>query len=327
MKVLHIMLSRGLGGIEQVFLDYTNMLRSKGFDVLPVIHPKAAIRESASDAILLPNRGKWDILAMLRLRNIIRTQKPDYIITHGNRALTFARAVANQKKLFPVAHNYWIDGFRGLQNAIAITQDISKHLQNIGVKNVHIIPNIVTPPAVTIKREAPQNPPVIGAMGRLVYKKGFDLFLHALAQLKADFIPFKAIIGGTGKEESALKTLCKHLGLDNDVTFIGWVKDKAGFFDALDVFCLPSRSEPFGIVLLEAFAHGVPVVSTRNEGASHIATHKKDAWLTDENELAEGLKTLLSQSDMQKMIRENAYNTAQEYHPNIVSKRLKKILQ
>jgi glycosyltransferase involved in cell wall biosynthesis len=326
MKVLHIMLSRGLGGIEQVFLDYTAMLRAEGIEVLPVIHPTAAISEHVSGAILLPNWGKWDIGAIWRLYKIVRQYQPDIILTHGNRALSFARYAKGKTPLFPVAHNYWLRGFRGLKNAIAITEDVAKNLRNIGVFNVHVVPNVVQAPAEMPPHDALKSPPVIGTMGRFVHKKGFDLFLHALAELKTQAKAFKAVIGGGGEEETALKKLCSDLGLEQDVTFIGWVKDKAPFFASLDVFCLPSRSEPFGIVLLEAFAHGVPVVSTRNEGASQIATHEKDALLMDEGNLAEGLKMMLSHPDIRNSLRDDARLTAQQYHPNIIGKRLKAIL-
>lgn len=323
MKVLHIMLSRGLGGIEQVFLDYTMMLRAEGLDVIPVVHPEALIASHAPDAIMLPNFGKWDVRAMLRLRKILQLHSPDCIITHGNRALSLVRPICGKIKLFPVAHNYWLKRFKGLQNAIAITEDVAKHLRNEGVTNVKVIPNIIKTPTTITSRDTLQTPLIIGTMGRFVHKKGFDIFIQALASLKEKNIPFQAVIGGSGEEEKTLKTLSANLNLQENIRFIGWVKDKTAFFSNLDIFCLPSRSEPFGIVLLEAFAHGIPVVSTPNEGATQISTHKKDVLLCDEKNLAEGIISLIQDDNLRQKIRKNALSTAENYHPNIIAKRLK----
>ena len=192
MKILHLMLSQGLGGIEQVFLDYTKMLRAEGIEVIPVIHPNAAIRTQVPDAIFLPNRGSWDLFAKWRMRKLLRTHQPDIVLTHGNRAMAFGK---QHGKLVAVSHNYWLKHFKGINNAIAITEDIAQKLRALKVRNVNVIPNVISVPAQFPTRRPYRTPPVIGTMGRFVHKKGFDNFLHVLAKLNT---PFTAIIGGTG---------------------------------------------------------------------------------------------------------------------------------
>lgn len=325
MKVMNIMLSRGLGGIEQVFLDYTDMLRAEGVEVIPVMHPQSEIRNRVADPVYLANYGKWDIGAMYRLRQCLKLYKPDRIITHGNRALSLVRYLCDRKSLYPVAHNYWISHFHHLPNAIAITQDIAEKLKQQGVKNFQVIPNIVRAETAP-KPPSNHYPPVIGTMGRMVHKKGFDHFLRALSVLKANHVPFKAVIGGSGEEEQALKKLSAELKLDDVLTFLGWITNKEEFFNSLDVFCLPSRSEPFGIVLLEALARGIPVVSTKNEGATQITTNGVDAMLCDAENLAKTIQELLSNPNVMESLRHNGFQTAQKYSPNIVGKKLKNIL-
>src|SRR6202034_4671627 len=83
-------------------------------------------------------------------------------------------------------------------------------------------------------------------------------------------IPFKAVLAGEGEEEGALRDLAREKGLGEELRFAGWVTDKQAFFDSIDLFCLPSHHEPFGIVLLEAMAQGLPVVATASEGPSEI---------------------------------------------------------
>src|SRR5690606_14555844 len=72
------------------------------------------------------------------------------------------------------------------------------------------------------------------------------------------------------EDEASLRALAEARGVT--LRFAGWVEDKAAFFDAIDLFVLPSLHEPFGIVLLEAFAHGVPAVTTETEGPREIVT-------------------------------------------------------
>ena len=318
------MLARGLGGIEQVFLDYTEMMRAEGLEVIPVIHPQAAIRPQVPDAVFLPNRGTWDVFAMLRMQKLIATHKPDIILTHGRRALAFGK---QGKRVVPVGHNYWLQHFRGLKNALAITEDVAQELRKLHVKNVQVVPNIVHVPMHLPARPIYRTPPVIGAMGRFVHKKGFDIFIQALATLKARNIPFNAVLGGSGEEERRLKSLAHKLGLENQLRFIGWVEDKDAFFEQIDIFCLPSRSEPFGIVLLEAFAHGVPVVSSMNEGASVIANNEHDAILYGEGRLADELGYLLKNELVGRNMVSNAFEKAKSYQPAVIGKKLKEALE
>ena len=77
---------------------------------------------------------------------------------------------------------------------------------------------------------------------------------------------FRLEIGGDGPERDSLEALAARLGIGDRVTFCGWVDDVAAFLADADLFVLPSRIEPFGIVVLEAMACGVPIVATRVSG-------------------------------------------------------------
>lgn len=327
MKCLHIMLSRGLGGIEQVFLDHTAMLREQGWQVVPVTHPKAAVNASLDATLALPNWGAWDRFASWRLKRLIAQEKPDILLTHGSRALTLARRAAGVTPLVAMAHNYWLKPFCGLQHAFAITPDVAKALAQEGVREVTVIPNIVQPVAdIAPARRTPQKPPVIGAMGRFVEKKGFADLLTALAELKLFGQPFRAVIAGDGEEAKNLQAQCTELGLEDFVRFPGWAKDKRAFFDSIDVFCLPSRHEPFGIVLLEAMAHGVPVVTTPSEGPSQIATPETNALFAHSSELASALRRLLNEPALAEKIRQGGLETAARHAPSIVGPQLSSAL-
>jgi glycosyltransferase involved in cell wall biosynthesis len=103
--------------------------------------------------------------------------------------------------------------------------------------------------------------PLVLFVGRLIYYKGVDVLVRAMAGVEAD-----CVLVGAGPLEGELRELATALGISERISFVPPVSDEelAAYFRAADVFCLPSveRSEAFGIVQLEAHASGTPVVCT-----------------------------------------------------------------
>lgn len=153
-----------------------------------------------------------------------------------------------------------------------------------------------------------QNLITIGTMARFVPKKNLLMFLDALALLKEQDISFKALIGGQGEQQAELQAKTHQLKLENNVEFLGWVADTQEFYQNIDIYCLPSADEPFGIVILEAFKAGVPVVSTKTLGPVDIIEHGKTGLLCDINAaaLAEELAELSKQPKLAAKLIKNA---------------------
>jgi glycosyltransferase involved in cell wall biosynthesis len=86
-------------------------------------------------------------------------------------------------------------------------------------------------------------------------------------------------LAGGGEEHENLKALVEKYHLQENVNFIGWVNDKKEFFDKIDIFCLPSLVEPFGVIVLEAMLYDKPIIATEAEGPKEIITHMKDGIL------------------------------------------------
>jgi glycosyltransferase involved in cell wall biosynthesis len=99
----------------------------------------------------------------------------------------------------------------------------------------------------------------------MVSRMGIDVFLDALAQLEPDIPRFQAFLGGEGPDRGALEARAAASGLTGRVRFLGRLTDDevAAAYAAADLFVLPTTSlECFGIITLEAFARGCPVVAT-----------------------------------------------------------------
>jgi glycosyltransferase involved in cell wall biosynthesis len=336
--ILNIMLSRGSGGIEQAFVDYCEGLQQRGHRITAVTHPAAAVNKQLEaigvSIISLRNFGEWDPLAVHRLRKQIGILHPDIAIAHAGRAFILARkAITNQCPLVGVAHNYnaRISRFAKADGTFSITHDLIRHLTTLGLQESRIfhIPNMVRCHELP-HRESRHKPPVIGAMGRFVKKKGFDVFIDALTLVKHRGYNFKAILAGSGAEEKALRAKIREAGLENIVSMPGWVEDKKEFFNSIDVFCLPSLHEPFGIVLLEAFIHGVPVISTDSEGPRDFITANFDALVVRTGssiDIADAIIKMLDGEHMADELAANAFAKAKTtYSIDGISGRIEKAL-
>ena len=114
----------------------------------------------------------------------------------------------------------------------------------------------------------------IFAAGRFVRKKGFDLLLKAIPEVLASDCRIRFQIAGDGPDFDELKKLQSELRLEDKVQFLGFCNDVPLLMKQSDLFVMPSLSEPFGNILLEAMATGTPIVTTRNNGALHSLNDK-----------------------------------------------------
>ncbi|MBP7189995.1 MAG: glycosyltransferase family 4 protein [Rickettsiaceae bacterium] len=327
-KILNIMLSRDLGGIQQSFVDYSKALKIAGYDVVSVISTGAKVK--IDDPVYrIVNLGNWDILSILQLALIISSFKPDVIIAHGNRAMKFAQKTKSSKSiLIGVAHNYSTKCIKECDYIFAITGHLRNYLisQDVPKKKLMLMPNMIDVSSSPYIEQELSDVPVIGVMGRFVKKKGFDFFLYSLSLLKARGVKFKAIIAGGGEEDIKLQELSAKLSLDDTVEFIGWVSNKDDFFDKIDIFCLPSTHEPFGIIVLEAMSYSKPVVSTDSEGPSEMIKDGKTGVLCNvgsAKDMADKLEYLIVNKDLTKVMAKNAYlSICKNYDIKVASRKL-----
>ena len=125
--------------------------------------------------------------------------------------------------------------------------------------------------------------PYILALGRIVEKKGFDLLLEAYAGLDPERHEVDLVIAGAGGAVDGLRQQAAGLGVEDRVHLVGRL-DRKGVAEAMAgaaLFVMPSRLEPFGIVILEAWRAGVAVVATNRGGAPEFVGDGQDGVLVD----------------------------------------------
>lgn len=167
----------------------------------------------------------------------------------------------------------------------------------------------------------PQEGPVVLALGRVEHKKGFDLLLRAFARLlAARQVPASArlVIGGDGSALASLGTLAKDLGVAEHVVLPGRL-DRAAVASAVgaaDVFVVPSRVEAFGIVALEAWRGGCPLVMTRHGGAGDFVTDGVDGLVVDPEDtgaLAGAIASVLGQPELAERLAAAASRRVRDF--------------
>jgi glycosyltransferase involved in cell wall biosynthesis len=153
-------------------------------------------------------------------------------------------------------------------------------------------------------------------LGRLTYQKGPDLMLEAIPNVLRDYPNAKFIFSGDGDMRGNLENRARQLNLSHAVKFTGYVplNEKDNLLKACDFLVVPSRNEPFGIVVLEAWSCGKPVIATHGTGAGEIVWHDVTGLKVyhDPNSIAWGIKSMFSNNEKARWMGENGRSAAEK---------------
>ncbi len=281
MRITQIMLAKGFGGAERYFVDLTNELAQRGHEVQAICHSRfagrPALRQHKNLRIDTVNSlGPWDWFATRQIVKQLRDFNPAVVHGHLARAASLAGNACNRLAMpFAVkTHNYVdLKYYRNVDLFLPTTGDQKRYLLENAVAEtrIQVIPNFSSLPLhAAVDLENPDRPLTFGAIGRAVKKKGFDVLINAFKQLIDAGVEARLIIAGDGECYKQLQAQVRRLKLETCVQLTGWVDDVAAFYNAIDVFVLPSLDEPFGIVVLEAMANHKPIISTKTQGPVEI---------------------------------------------------------
>ena len=314
---VHIMGSRLFGGAEHFYVRLLRILRDAGYPVTAINRPGSPVaNDLADDAIKqihIPMANGWDLWSLWRLRQTCKEMGECIVQTYMGRATRLTRLPSNTPAIHVarLGEYYKIDGYYRHAHAwIGNTRGICDYLVKSGLpaKRVFYIGNFVPDPSPvdeTSKKEAllkydiPQDAWVIFSLGRLVDVKGFDDLLRAMALLPKEIggKPLMLIVAGDGPHASRLYAHAEELNLQDRIRWLGWQDNPDPFYALADIFVCPSRHEPLGNVILEAWSHGLPLISTASLGATELVEHEVTGLLcpcSDPVALAGQISALLS---------------------------------
>jgi glycosyltransferase involved in cell wall biosynthesis len=328
------------GGIERVTSSIANGLANHGYQIIlinirggdnpffkldPSITIKSLFRKH--DRILLRTP-----FIISRLRRYIIEEKPQILITVEAMLALFSVPATIGLSIRNICWehlNFKVDlGRRGRRIARKIAarycddivtlteQDKLLWIRGTKVKaQIHTIPD-PCPFPVQINHTPPENSRLVLAIGRLTYQKGFDLLLKAWGKVIKAEPDWLLRVVGSGPDEQYLKQISSQLGISRTVAFVPATSDVQSHYKEAAIYGMSSRFEGFAIVLVEAMAFGVPIVSFDCEaGPAEILTGTGAALVPPENieELANNILRFIRDPFLRAAISKKEKIRAEEF--------------
>jgi UDP-glucose:(heptosyl)LPS alpha-1,3-glucosyltransferase len=164
---------------------------------------------------------------------------------------------------------------------------------------------------------------VIIFVGNPFGRKGLDYAIKALPKIK--YNNFKFLVIGKDDKKPYLE-LAKKLGVEDKIVFAGLTTEINKYFASSDIFLFPTLYEPFGLVILEAMASGIPVITSKTAGAAELIDDMKNGMIlddpTDYNKITEKLNYLLENRERLRKIGKEARKKAEKYSWNTTAKKM-----
>ncbi|QQP91559.1 glycosyltransferase [Skermanella sp. TT6] len=306
MKIMQFMLSRANGGAEMHFADMVMALHRHGIDQVVIANPLSDRYEDLRSAgVKLVLSHGWQAKSLIPrwyIRRAIAYEKPDIIQCWMRRAATMTPITA-------IPTIGWFGGyydpanFASCKYFIGVTPGIVDHMVAKGVPparaycvNTFSSANDQAP-ASRAEIGTPDGVPVLLTLSRLHIKKGLDIAIKALASIPDCHL----WIAGDGPLEAELKSLAGSTGVADRVKFLGWRSDRGALLRAADICLLPSRYEPFGTVILEAWQNRTPIISAMSAGPRETIRHADDGLMVpidDVEALADSIRRILIEPEL-----------------------------
>ena len=299
------------------------------FDIVVAAHGEGPLRASAIEAgarwVSLRNVrravGPRDVLGLVELIRLIRSERPAIVHAHSSKAGILARiaaAVCGTPCRVFTAHGWAFKADAGWKSKLFLWADrlvapltstvicVSETERRVGTAartcradRAVVIPNAVDARLYAPAPRADRSRPLLVSVGRLKSPKDFHTLLNALGRLQG--VDYDALIVGDGPERPELAALVDQLGLGERVRLCGERDDIPELLGRADCFVLASRSEGLPMSILEAMAAGLPVVASDVGGVAELVVDGATGLLVaphDATSLAEALRRVLVDVDL-----------------------------
>jgi glycosyltransferase involved in cell wall biosynthesis len=318
---LHVIGSREMGGAERWFLRFVRAMLRAGDPVEAAVRGGSELdRLHMADIphARLPMRTVWDPLSRWQASRFAMASSAPIVQTYMGRATRLTHLprergkvhvarLGGYYKLHPFTHAHaWIGNTRGLcdwmiQGGLPAARVF--HITNFADPAKAADPDVLQ--ALREQIQLRGEDWLMVTAGRLIDVKGQRYLIEALSRLPVEIHGrrLRLVVLGDGPLREVLADQAAALGVADRVLWAGWQQDPAPWFHLSDMVVFPSRdAETLGNVILEAWAHGKPLVATAFRGAREIARHQEDSWIVpcdDAAALAEGMAQVIGDESLQ----------------------------
>lgn len=320
-KLLQIMAGAKVGGAEKFFERLVIAFENAGIDQHVALRHHVEREKMFQEAGVTYSThrfgGKLDLFSASQLQKITDKFSPEISLAWMSRGASYMPK-GNFVKVARLGGYYDLKYFKKCDYLVGNTEDICSYLRKEGwpADKVAYLPNFVddtiAPPLDRQDLDTPEEAPLLLGLGRLHENKAFDLGLEVLARIPNAYY----WIAGEGPLREELTQLADKLGVTERVRFLGWRNDVAALLATADIFLCTSRHEPLGNMVIEAWAHGVPIAAAASQGPTQLIKDGENGLLSpidNADEMARNVEKLIRQPDMAQEI---AGNGNQAYKDN-----------
>lgn len=285
MRVLHVIAGAEIGGAETFAVDAILALAERGVGQHVICRPYAAQRPRYAASGIPTSRYGFSVFDRFFRRGVVgrvaRQFQPDVVHAWMSRAGSVIPRRLDCPAVGWFGDYYNLKYFRACDSFFAVTPDIAASIVRRGIPTERVFTTNTfgtMPGAPAVDRaslDTPEDAKVALVLSRLHKVKGIDTMLQAAADVPGLYV----WIAGDGPERANYEALAGRLGLLNRVRFLGWRSDRKSLLEACDICVLPSRYEPFGTVIVEAWAARRPLISTAADGARQYVRDGEDGLL------------------------------------------------
>lgn len=303
-RIAHIMAGAQSGGAE-LFYERLITAQHKAYPpVLAIIRKNADRRKrllaKGVQPVELRFGGVFDFKTQLQLKHTLAQFHPRVVVSWMNRATSFTPQGA-WVHVGRLGGFYDLSYYRHCHHLVGNTKGIVKWLIEQGwpEKRAHYVPNFSYSLEGQGHRPSfiPSDVPFLLALGRLHTNKAFDVLMRAMADIPKAHL----VIAGEGPERKSLENLARSLHIENRVHLPGWIDNTSSLMNACDILVCPSRHEPLGNVVIEAFSAKKPVVASTSQGPSELIENNKNGLLflvDDSKALAHAVNKIIGSEDL-----------------------------
>ncbi len=302
-RLVSLMAGAKVGGAEAFFERLVVALHGNGVDQRVAIRAdkdrETRLHAKGVDPVALSFGGVFDLATPWRLKSLFDDFDAQVALAFMSRAAAKLppRALTRSRPAYVgrLGGYYDLKYYRRCDHLIGNTRDICDWIVKQGwpAARVDYLPNFVdATPVAPASREGASK--IILALGRLHTNKAFDVAIAAMENVPGA----QLWIAGAGPLDGELKAQAAKLG--DRVRFLGWRMDTPALIEACDVLVCPSRHEPLGNVVIEAWARGKPVVAASSQGPAALINSGKDGLLVpidDAISLSQALNRVLAEPE------------------------------
>ncbi|NJD76647.1 MAG: glycosyltransferase family 4 protein [Candidatus Methanoperedens sp.] len=215
--------------------------------------------------------------------------------------------------------------------SIAVSTMTKNNLESLGGRNIQVLPNGIDLEKIARAEPSPLAHDIIFA-GRLIKEKNVDVLLEAVGLIKDTFQDIKCLIIGDGPEKDRLIRLATELKVQDNIKFSGFLEydEVISYIKSSRVFVLPSGREGFGMVVIESFACGVPVITVKCEQNAASSLVSEDTGFVvnlDVKDISNAILKLITDTELRKRMSISALDTAKKYEWDIIAMQLAKVYE